>query len=341
LSVYLSFAPHFRLKATDWGPLDVLVLDLPPGTGDVQLGVLQTLQLSGAVAVTTPSRLATEDAKKGLQMFTSLGVPTLAVVENMAYLDLPKSNADDGTKPEKYYMFGKKASNQLMEDAPVYSLPLSAALNECNEDGTPLMLKRPANKVTSEIETFEELGERVSSELLCLQYGKDKEEYTVTFASEDETFDLSTLVLQFQKSMGKDDNSSSSLTARFVSYSKAIKRKFLPASLRTVDPKTGDVLKDSPFLEYVETAPDGASDNKGGIDPVITRTGAGGEARATTSTNKRPPSILPVTVERRGRYGFAVEWGDGATIIYSMKAIARAAGGKVRHAPKQEDNNLV
>jgi MinD superfamily P-loop ATPase len=74
-----------RLKGTDWGELDVLVLDLPPGTGDVQLAVCQDIQLSGAVAVSTPSKLATVDTRKGIDMFTSLGVPTLAVVENMAY----------------------------------------------------------------------------------------------------------------------------------------------------------------------------------------------------------------------------------------------------------------
>jgi MinD superfamily P-loop ATPase len=74
-----------RLKGTDWGDLDVLVLDLPPGTGDVQLAVCQDLELSGAVAVTTPSKLAATDARKGIEMFTSLGVPTLAAVENMSY----------------------------------------------------------------------------------------------------------------------------------------------------------------------------------------------------------------------------------------------------------------
>lgn len=73
------------LKGTDWGELDVLILDLPPGTGDVQLQVLQELQLSGAVAVTTPSQLAVLDTLKGIEMFTLLGVPTLAVVENLAY----------------------------------------------------------------------------------------------------------------------------------------------------------------------------------------------------------------------------------------------------------------
>lgn len=77
-----------RLKGTDWGELDVLVLDLPPGTGDVQLAVLQHLQLSGAVAVTTPSKLATADTQKGIEMFSGLGVPTLSVVENMSYFEV-------------------------------------------------------------------------------------------------------------------------------------------------------------------------------------------------------------------------------------------------------------
>jgi ATP-binding protein involved in chromosome partitioning len=82
------------LKGTDWGELDVLILDLPPGTGDVQLAVCQDLQLSGAVAVTTPSKLALSDAQKGIEMFTSLGVPTLAAVENMSYFTVSFSNEE-------------------------------------------------------------------------------------------------------------------------------------------------------------------------------------------------------------------------------------------------------
>lgn len=80
----------YRLKGTEWGELDVLVLDMPPGTGDVQLTICQDLELSGAVSVTTPSKLAATDAAKGIEMFTSLGVPTLAIVENMSYFDVSK-----------------------------------------------------------------------------------------------------------------------------------------------------------------------------------------------------------------------------------------------------------
>jgi ATP-binding protein involved in chromosome partitioning len=66
----------------------VLILDLPPGTGDVQLTVCQEMDLSGAVGVSTPSKLAIADARKGIQMFSSLGVPTLAMVENMSYFEV-------------------------------------------------------------------------------------------------------------------------------------------------------------------------------------------------------------------------------------------------------------
>ncbi len=76
------------LKGTDWGNLDVLILDLPPGTGDVQLTLCQDLDLSGAVGVTTPSKLAIADARKGIQMFSELGVTTLAMVENMSYFEV-------------------------------------------------------------------------------------------------------------------------------------------------------------------------------------------------------------------------------------------------------------
>lgn len=82
------FPSSCRLKGTDWGELDVLILDMPPGTGDVQLAVCQDLQLSGAVAVTTPSKLAEVDTRRGMEMFTSLGVPTLAVVENLSYFEV-------------------------------------------------------------------------------------------------------------------------------------------------------------------------------------------------------------------------------------------------------------
>jgi ATP-binding protein involved in chromosome partitioning len=87
LPLYLN-RRYNSLKGTDWGDLDVLVIDMPPGTGDVQLTMCQEIDLSGAVGVTTPSKVAIADTRNGIEMFSSLGVPTLALVENMAYFEV-------------------------------------------------------------------------------------------------------------------------------------------------------------------------------------------------------------------------------------------------------------
>ena len=91
----------FSLKGTDWGDLDVLVLDMPQGTGDVQLTICQELDLSGAVGVTTPSKLAIADARKGIEMFSSIGIPTLALVENMAYFEVRNNVAHSAIRSRK------------------------------------------------------------------------------------------------------------------------------------------------------------------------------------------------------------------------------------------------
>ena len=94
---------------------------------------------------------------------------------------------------------------------------------------------------------------------------------------------------------------------RLYSPSGALQRRVLAAQLRSRDPRTGDVIDDSPFL------------HEGGEKPVI---------HVHKSNERVSPSIDPNSVERKGRYGFAVKWGDGATIIYSKKSVARAAGGE-------------
>lgn len=301
------------------------MLDLPPGTGDVQLAVLQNLQLSGAVAVTTPSKLAVEDAKKGIQMFTSLGVPTLAVLENMAYLHICD---DDGNVTGKQRIFGKGSGSATMDfgtsaaaSPSVIEMPLSPAINDCNEQRHPLMLQRPEH-AGMEIAAYEELAQVVSTELLRLHYGVSStaDSHTVTFASDmEQSFDLSTLILKIDKT-----GEHASFTVRFVSASKALQVPIQPAQLRSVDPKTGEILPGSPFSVHITE--DDSNDTSSSLGSItVTHS-------TTAPPSKRPPSILPVTVERRGRYGFAVEWGDGATIIYSLRSIARATGGTVEVA---------
>jgi MinD-like ATPase involved in chromosome partitioning or flagellar assembly len=297
------------LKGTDWGELDVLILDLPPGTGDVQLAVLQQLQLSGAVAVSTPSKLAISDTRKGIEMFTSLGVSTLAVVENMAYFE------DDSGK--RHFPFGKGFSSCGPGvhaevggvNVSLVQLPISVALNDANDDGIPLTVSRPKD-ATKELAAYELLSNIVSKELLRVQYASgfiDGLSELITFNTHpDKTFDVANVTLSLDRARGNE-----TLTVRIFSESDAIQWHIAPSQLRSRDPKTGDSIPDSPYDESKEQSLD--------LDPVVT------ETRATKK--KRSPSVVPTKVERRGRYGFSVEWGDGATIIYSMRSIARAVGG--------------
>jgi cellulose biosynthesis protein BcsQ len=300
------------LKGTDWGELDVLILDLPPGTGDVQLAVLQQLQLSGAVAVSTPSKLATSDTRKGIEMFTSLGVATLAVVENMAYFE------DDSGR--RHFPFGKGFSgSDLVQPGTIgganvslVELPISVALNDANDDGIPLTMSRPKG-ATKELSAYELLCDVVSKELLHVQYGSGfidgLSEFVAFNTHPDKSFDVSNVTLSLDRAKGNE-----TLTVRIFSESDAIQWHIAPSRLRSRDPKTGDSILNSPFLND-----DDSKDQSLDSDPVVTET--------KVAKKKRSPSVIPTKVERRGRYGFAVEWGDGATIIYSMRSIARAVGG--------------
>lgn len=123
------------LGETDWGDLDYLILDLPPGTGDIQLTIVQTVALTGAIVVSTPQKVALADAKKGVAMFQQVGVPILGLVENMAYFtppDLPD---------RKYYLFGKGGARDLARnlDIPLLSeLPLDEALRISCDVGHPM-----------------------------------------------------------------------------------------------------------------------------------------------------------------------------------------------------------
>jgi ATP-binding protein involved in chromosome partitioning len=128
------------LGDTDWGDLDYLVLDLPPGTGDIQLTVVQTIPLTGAVIVSTPQAVALADARKGVAMFEKVNVPVLGIVENMAYFtppDLPD---------RKYYLFGEGGARRLAETLKVPFLgevPIEEALRESGDRGVPIVARAP------------------------------------------------------------------------------------------------------------------------------------------------------------------------------------------------------
>jgi ATP-binding protein involved in chromosome partitioning len=123
----------------DWGELDYLVIDMPPGTGDIHLTLMQTVPVTGAVIVTTPQDVALADAKKGIAMFAQaqLNVPVIGLVENMAYfipLELPNN---------KYYIFGREGGKRLAEeyDLPFLGqIPLVQAIREGGDTGIPAMM---------------------------------------------------------------------------------------------------------------------------------------------------------------------------------------------------------
>ena len=124
------------LGDTEWGELDFLILDLPPGTGDIQLTIVQTVPLSGAVIVSTPQRVALADARKGVGMFDQVNVPVLGVVENMAYFTPPE------LPDNKYYLFGKGGARALASELDVHFLgeiPLVEAIRTNADDGTPVV----------------------------------------------------------------------------------------------------------------------------------------------------------------------------------------------------------
>ena len=146
----------------DWGELDFMLIDLPPGTGDIHLSIMQSLPITGAVVVSTPQAVALADAKKGVSMFLSdaINVPVLGIIENMAYFtpeELPEN---------KYYIFGKEGAKNLALDLEVPFLgevPIVQSIREAGDYGRPAALQ-----TGSIIETiFDEITRNVVQETVA------------------------------------------------------------------------------------------------------------------------------------------------------------------------------
>ncbi|AAC06915.1 Mrp/NBP35 family ATP-binding protein [Aquifex aeolicus] len=131
------------LFSTKWGNLDFLVMDLPPGTGDVQITLAQNVELTGAVVVTTPQDVALADVKKAVSMFREVNIPVLGVIENMAYFICPSDK-------QKYYIFGK---GKVAEFANAYglkilgSIPIDPEVAEKSDKGEPIVISHPDSEV--------------------------------------------------------------------------------------------------------------------------------------------------------------------------------------------------
>jgi ATP-binding protein involved in chromosome partitioning len=143
----------------DWGELDFMLIDLPPGTGDIHLSIMQSLPITGAVIVSTPQNVALADARKGVSMFQqeSINVPVLGIIENMAYF------TPDELPENKYYIFGKEGARNLATDLGVPFLgeiPLVQSIRESGDLGRPAALQTSTPLESS----FEELTRNVVQE---------------------------------------------------------------------------------------------------------------------------------------------------------------------------------
>ncbi len=150
------------LSDTDWGELDYLFIDLPPGTSDIHLTLVQTVPVTGAVIVTTPQRVALADAQKGVAMFTQpkINVPILGIVENMAYFtpaELPEN---------KYYLFGENGGKVLAKrnDVPFLGeVPLVQSIREAGDEGIPLAAQDNLDNQSQLVtETFKDIAQKLA-----------------------------------------------------------------------------------------------------------------------------------------------------------------------------------
>src|SRR4051812_24267864 len=145
------------LTDLDWGELDFLVIDLPPGTGDAQLTLTQTCPLSGAVIVTTPQDVSLIDARKGLEMFRQVRVPVLGIIENMSYFV-----GEDG---KRYEIFRHGGGKKLADEAGVNFLgevPIDPRVAECGDQGEPIVHRYSDSPVAR---AYRALSETVAREL--------------------------------------------------------------------------------------------------------------------------------------------------------------------------------
>ncbi|MEQ1888927.1 MAG: iron-sulfur cluster carrier protein ApbC [Alphaproteobacteria bacterium] len=146
------------LNDVAWGELDILVVDMPPGTGDAQLTLVQRVPLAGAIIVSTPQEIALIDARRGLKMFETTHVPILGVIENMSYFVSPESGA-------KHYIFGQGGARATAEKYGcdfLGEVPLHQSIRETSDAGTPIVVSAPGS---AEAAIYRDIAELVAHKL--------------------------------------------------------------------------------------------------------------------------------------------------------------------------------
>lgn len=157
---------HQLLTTSKWGDLDYLLIDMPPGTGDIHLTIGQSVPITTAIIVTTPHKLAYADVAKGIRMFARLNVPCVSVVENMSYFD-----GDDG---KRYYPFGKGSGKQIQEEFAIPHLihmPIREEVSSGSDRGIPCVISEPLSDVT---QCMQELGVSVIREVAKANHNRRK-----------------------------------------------------------------------------------------------------------------------------------------------------------------------
>lgn len=150
----------------DWGELDYLLFDMPPGTGDIQLTLTQTIPLTGSVIVSTPQDVALIDARKGLAMFEKVNVPVLGIIENMSYFIAP----DTG---KRYDIFGTGGAEKLaleLDAKFLGGIPIDPAIREGGDEGIPIVMKKPDGEHANK---FKEIVQNMAAEISIINMEKN------------------------------------------------------------------------------------------------------------------------------------------------------------------------
>ncbi|MFQ5985489.1 MAG: iron-sulfur cluster carrier protein ApbC [Alphaproteobacteria bacterium] len=145
-------------RDVDWGEVDVLVVDLPPGTGDAQLTIAQRVPLTGAVIVSTPQDIALIDARKGLNMFRKVDVPVFGIVENMSYFVCPSC----GHRAEIFSHGGARATAERLGVDFLGEIPLHPMIRETSDDGYPIVVSEPQSPLA---QAYREIADRVAKKI--------------------------------------------------------------------------------------------------------------------------------------------------------------------------------
>ncbi|MBC7906197.1 MAG: iron-sulfur cluster carrier protein ApbC [Rhodospirillaceae bacterium] len=153
------------MRDVEWGELDVMIIDMPPGTGDTQLTMSQNVPLTGAVIVSTPQDIALLDARKGLNMFRKVEVPVLGIIENMSYYVCPKC----GDEAHIFGHGGAKAEAARLSVEFLGEVPLDIAIRETSDQGEPIVASRPSSP---HAQAYRDIAAKIWDKVGLLQAGK-------------------------------------------------------------------------------------------------------------------------------------------------------------------------